>query len=58
MKLEEFTYKGKKYQVDKVIKLDPEAGKKMVQIITRDGTQFKLAFNETIFKWQIIESSD
>ncbi len=57
MDLNSFTYLGKEYLVDKVAELEPEAGKKYIQITTKDNKKFKLTFKEPIFKWVISEST-
>lgn len=53
-----FTYQGKIYQVDKVVELKPEKGRRCLRIITSENNQFKLTFIESIFKWVLTESTD
>ncbi len=57
MEIESFTYQGKEYQVEKVIELEPEAGKKYIQITTKDKKTFKLRFEESVFRWVLTEST-
>ena len=58
MDLTSFTYKGKEYQVDKVIDLDPEGDERCILVITTDSKKFKLTFKESIYKWVITELAD
>ncbi len=51
-----FTHQEKEYQVEKVIELEPVAGKKHIQIITKDNKAFNLRFEESIFRWVLTES--
>ncbi len=50
-----FTYHGIKYQIDKITEIEPESGKKRIQIITKDKEVFNLIYNESIFRWVIAE---
>ncbi len=58
MEINSFIYKGKEYQIDEVSELDAEAGKWCIRIITKDNKQFKAKYNESIFKWEISESTN
>ncbi len=58
MEIESFTYQGKEYQVDKVVELETVAGKRYIQITTKDNKTFKLVFEESVFKWVLTESTD
>ena len=57
MEKESFAYKGKEYQIEKVAELKPEAGKRCIQVTTQDNRQFKLAFNENLYRWVITGST-
>jgi hypothetical protein len=57
MKSTSFTFHGKEYQVEKVIELEPKAGKRHIHVITKDNKRFKLTFQESIFKWVVTEST-
>ncbi len=57
MDLSSFTYQGKEYQVDKVTELDPEAGERCIQVITKCNKKFKLTFKESIYKWVITKAT-
>ncbi len=50
-----FTFKGKLYRVDKTTELESVAGKRRIQIITKDKRKFTLTFNESVYKWIITE---
>jgi|WetSurMetagenome_2_1015567.scaffolds.fasta_scaffold37897_4 hypothetical protein len=51
-----FTYQGTEYQIEKVIELEPENGNRCIKVTTKDNKQFKLVFNEAVFKWVVTES--
>jgi hypothetical protein len=55
--LTSFVFHGKEYQVDKVVELEPEAGEKCLQVITKDNKVFKLTFNECLYRWVATEST-
>ncbi len=57
MDLNSFNYQGKEYQVDKVAELKPIAGKRYIQITTKDNKTFNLFFVESIFKWVVTKST-
>jgi hypothetical protein len=55
MKPNMFIFQGIEYQIQKVVELEPEAGKRRIQVTTKDNRIFKLTFNECLFRWEIIE---
>ena len=57
-KASSFTYKGKEYQVDKVVEQEPEAGNRCLLVITTDNCRFKITFNGSLYRWVITESTD
>jgi hypothetical protein len=51
-----FSYKGTEYLVELVTELEPDGGKRRIQITTQDSRVFELTFMESIFKWVISKS--
>ncbi len=50
MIIDNFSYQGKEYQIDKVDELEPYLGNRRIQITTKCHKKFQLTFKESVYQ--------
>ncbi len=55
MNINNFSYQGKEYQIDKVDELEPYLGNRRIQVTTKCHKKFQLTFKESVYQWVISE---